>query len=160
MSITYTHVNKKYKPFWSLFTVVSFHNDEVLDSLVAFLNETYMKKFEGRLDRAVWREGAPAAGVLHVTNLSGLFVIEPERFIEEWRQGIEKELARKSPMQAEDCLFAEVTLLFDAVHVHSTKGDLTRGIPWTESVTVLPTARQERFAKHGMKLPGSSKTGE
>jgi hypothetical protein len=26
-------------------------------------------------------------GVLHVTNLSGLFEIEPEPFIREWRQG-------------------------------------------------------------------------
>ena len=115
---------KKYEPFWSVFTIVSFHNDQVLDSLVASLNATYMKKFEGRIDRAVWREGSPAAGVLHVTNLSGLFEIEPEPFIEGWRQGIEKELARKSPMQVGDCLFAEVTLMFDALHVHSTKGDL------------------------------------
>jgi len=69
---------EKYKPFWSVFTVVSFHNDKVLDSLVVFLNETHIKKFEGRIDRAVWREGSPAAGVLHVTNPSGFFVIEPE----------------------------------------------------------------------------------
>jgi hypothetical protein len=150
---------KKDTPFWALFTVVSFHNDDVLDDLVALLNETYMKKFEGRIDRAVWREGTPSAGVLHVTNPSSLFVVKPEVFIEEWRRGIEEEVVRRSPMKAGDCLFAQVTLLSDAVHVHSLDDDPTRGVPWTDTVIVLPTGRKERFARQGLPLPGSSKTG-
>jgi hypothetical protein len=55
-------------------------------------------------------------------------------------------------MQASDCLFAEVTLMFCAVHIHSITGDPTRGIPRTDTVTVLPTGRNQAAARRAAHL--------
>ena len=139
-------LQEKYAPFWSVFPGVSFHGDEIRDSFTAFLNETYMEKVKGRIGRAVWREGV----ALHVTNPSALFEVDPEKFIEEWRQGIATDIAREKRREAKDCPFGAVTALFDAVQVHSPTSDAL-GIKWNDRVTVLPTWRQERFAKLKVK---------
>ena len=89
-----------------------------------------------------WREGT----ALHLANPSSLFVVEPEKFIEEWRAGLElaKVYGHKDPVS--NCLFGSATSLFDSLHIHSMTSDAL-GKEWDDDVTVLMTDREKRLGK-------------
>lgn len=122
--------------------------DAIRDDFARFLNDIYMEKVQKRAPRMVWRDGTD----LHVTNLSGLFVVDPQDFISKWRRGIEIAKHQAGRNEADRCLWGTVFSLFDSVHIHSMKTDAL-GVRWTDSVTVIPTDRKEIFAKAGMGKP-------
>ena len=136
-------LEKKYRPFWALVFYVSYDGDGIRDDYTAFLNKALLEKVENRAPRMAWREGT----TLHLVNLSSLLVIEPEKVIEEWREGINKSKANKLNDQGPLCLYGTLTSLFDSLHIHSMKCDAL-GVNWTDKVTVIPTDREKRLGKN------------
>ena len=135
-------LDKKYRPAWAIEFSVRFNGDAIRDDYAGMLNTLYLENAEGRIPRMAWRVGTE----LHLVNPSSLFVVEPERFIENWRAGIElaKIHGHKDPDLT--CKFGTVTSLFDSLHIHSTTSD-PLGKEWDDDVTVLMTDREKRLGK-------------
>ena len=74
-------------------------------------------------------------------------MIEPEKVIEEWRQGIELDKERKHTDPVNICLYGTITSLFDSLHIHSMESDAL-GRNWTDKVTVIHTDREKRLGKN------------
>ncbi len=83
--ITGVDPQRKYGPFWAIIFSVSFDGDAIRDDYTAFLNKGHLEKVQNRAPRMTWREGT----ALHLVNLSSLMVIEPEKIIDAWREGIQ-----------------------------------------------------------------------
>jgi hypothetical protein len=132
----------KYLPAWAIIFSVSFNGDAIRDDYAKMLNTMYMEKAEGRMPRMSWREGT----ALHLINLSSLFVVEPEKFIDEWRAGIEKAKAFAHEDPVDTCIYGTVASLFDSLHIHSMTPDAL-GKEWTDDVTVIMTDREKRFGE-------------
>lgn len=113
------NIAEKYAPFWAVFPGVSFDGEAIRDDFVRFLDDAYMQKVEGRIDRMVWREGND----LHIENFSLLMEVDEEEAINSWRSGIQKHNAFKLSDPADKCLFGTVTGIFDSVIIHSKKWD-------------------------------------
>lgn len=139
-------MERKYRPFWAVLFAVRFSGDAIRVDYAKTLDKVYMERVKGRSPRMVWNDGA----VLHLTNLSGLFVVEPEAFIQEWRGILESAKAPSADDGTSDCVGRALLALFDAVHIHTLEPD-AMGIKWTHSVIIIPTDRQARFAKHRLK---------
>jgi len=136
-------LEEKYSSFWALFTPVSFHEDKVRDDFVAIMNETHMEKVENRSPRMAWREET----AFHLINLSSLLVIEPEKIIEEWQNGIEKAKTHSHDDNARACIYGVVTALFDSMHIHSIEVDFV-GKQKTDHITIIqirPTGSKEQL---------------
>jgi len=138
--ITGVDIQKKYAPFWAVFPGVSFHGDAIRNSYTEFLNKSHLEKVQNRAPKMAWREGAQ----LHLVNLSSFLVIEPEKIIQEWRRGIESDIANKLKDPADVCLYGTLTSMFDALHIHSMKADAL-GAKWTDTVTVIAIEREKRL---------------
>lgn len=135
-------LDEKYRPFWAVIFGVSFDGDAIRDDYTEFLNNLHLEKVNNRAPKMAWREGAE----LHLVNLSGLMVVEPEKIIEEWRNGIELSKQYKHTDPNSKCLYGTLTSLFDSFHIHSMESDVF-GKNWTENVTVIPTDREKRLGK-------------
>lgn len=138
--ITGVDLYEQYAPFWAIFPSVSFHAEEIRDDVASSLNAMFMEKVENRSDRMVWREGTE----LHMINLSSLLVIESEKIIGSWRDGIEKAKRYEHKNEKEVCLYGTVTSMFDSMHIHSMTADAL-GVKWTDDVTVIDTERKGRL---------------
>jgi hypothetical protein len=141
--ITGVNLEKEYRPFWAVIFSVSFDGDAIRDDFAAFLNKTHLEKVQNRTPKMAWREGTQ----LHLVNLSSFLVIEPEKVIEEWRQGIERAKEHKDTDPADICLYGTITSLFDSLHIHSMESDAL-GRNWTDKVTVIQTEREKRLGKN------------
>ena len=132
-------LDKKYRPAWAIEFSVSFNGEAIREDFTDMLNTRYLENANGRIPRMAWRVGTE----LHLVNPSSLFEIEPEKFIEEWRAGLElaKKYGHEDP--TENCLFGTATTLFDSLHIHSMTPDAS-GKEWTDSETVLLTDRENR----------------
>ena len=137
------NLEKKYRPFWAMFFSVSFNGDAIRDDFTAFLNKTHLEKVQNRPQKMAWREGTQ----LHLVNLSSFLVIKPEKVIEEWKQGIERDNEHKDTDPANICLYGTITSLFDSLHIHSMESDAL-GRKWTDKVTVIKTDRERRLGKN------------
>lgn len=135
--------DQAYRPFWAVIYSVRIDRDEIRDDFVKFLNDAYMEKVQKRAPRMVWRVGK----VLHVVNLSSLFVVEPGDFLADWKKGIAKAQSLKEMDHADNCLWGTVFQLFDSVQIHSLTHDPPRDY-WGDSVTALPTDRKKILAKY------------
>jgi hypothetical protein len=136
-------------PFWAIFPTISFHPDAVRDDYAAVMNRLYMEKAENRAPRMAWREGT----TLHLVNLSGLFIIEPEEMIKAWRDGIEKAKNNNHKDLRDKCIYGILAAFFDAMNIHSMESSDGFGIHWTDEVTVISTDRQARYKKYGFPPP-------
>lgn len=141
--ITGVNLETKYRPFWSVIFSVSFDGDAIRDDFTAFLNKAHLEKVQNRTPKMAWREGTQ----LHLVNLSSLLLIEPEKVIEEWRQGIERAKEHKDTDPANICLYGTITSLFDSLHIHSMESDAF-GRNWADKVTVMQTDREKRLGKN------------
>lgn len=135
-------LDEKYRPFWALIFGVSFDGDAIRDDYTEFLNKVHLEKVNNRAPKMAWREGVE----LHLVNLSSLMVVEPEKIIEEWRNGIELSKQYKHTDPESKCLYGTLTSLFDSLHIHSMQSDVF-GKNWTDKVTVIPTDREKRLGK-------------
>jgi hypothetical protein len=135
-------LDEKYRPFWAVIFGVSFDGDTIRDDYTEFLNKLHLEKVNNRAPKMAWREGTE----LHLVNLSSLMVVEPEKIIEEWRNGIELSKQYKHTDPGRKCLYGTLTSLFDSLHIHSMESDVF-GKNWTEKVTVIPTDREKRLGK-------------
>ncbi len=135
-------LDEKYRPFWAVIFGVSFDGDAIRDDYTDFLNKLHLEKVNNRAPKMAWKEGTE----LHLVNLSSLMVVEPERIIEEWRNGIELSKQYKHTDPNSKCLYGALTSLFDSFHIHSMESD-GFGKNWTEKVTVIPTDREKRLGK-------------
>lgn len=133
-------LQNKYAPFWAVIPSVSFHGDAIRDSYVDFLNRRHLEKVNNRAPKMAWREGTQ----LHLVNLSGFLMIEPELIIGEWRKGIEIDLANEANDPVNICLYGTLVSMFDSLHIHSMQAD-SLGIKWTDTVTVISTRREQRL---------------
>jgi hypothetical protein len=127
-----------------LFPSIAFKAEAIRDDFARIVNEALLEKVEHRTRRMAWREGT----TLHVENLSGLLVGEPERIIGEWREGIAR-ANRLDDRTATDgpydhCFFDSVVSLFDAVVIHSKQLDGMNRVA-SEHVTELDTERRRRL---------------
>ena len=75
-------------------------------------------------------------------SLSSLSVIEPEKVIAGWRNGIDKAKRYEHGDRVDTCRYGTVTSLFDNLRIHSMKSD-TLGRNWRNEVTVIRTERKE-----------------
>lgn len=141
--ITGVDLEHKYRPFWAVIFSVSFAGNAIRDDFTAFLNKTHLEKVQNRTPKMAWREGTE----LHLVNLSSFLVIEPEKVINEWRQGIKLDEAHKHTDPANICLYGTITSLFDSLHIHSMESDAL-GRNWTDKVTVINTDREKRLGKN------------
>jgi hypothetical protein len=135
-------------PFWAIFPSIAFHSDAIRDDFVAFMNKTHMEKVQNRAPRMAWPEGFE----FHLVNLSSFLVIEPNKIIEAWGDGIEKANSNAHKDPADKCLYETVADYFDSMKIHSMESDAL-GINWKDEVTVIPTDRQARFKKYGWPPP-------
>ena len=133
---------EKYRPFWAVIFGVSFDAETIRDDYTEILNQLHLNRVNNRAPKMVWREGTE----LHLVNLSSLWVIQPEKIIEEWKNGIELSKQYKHTDPDRKCLYGTLTSLFDSLHIHSMKSDVF-GKKWTEEVTVIPTDREKRLGK-------------
>lgn len=135
-------LDKKYRPFWAVIFGVSFDGDAIRDDYTDSLNKLHLEKVANRAPKMAWREGTE----LHLVNLASLMVIEPEKIIEEWRNGIELSKQYKHTDPASKCLYGTLTSLFDSLHIHTMEPDAL-GKNWTEKITVIETDRESRLGK-------------
>jgi hypothetical protein len=143
--ITGVDLEEKYAPLWAVLFSVSFDGDAIRDDFVKFLNDSHMEKIQNRAPRMAWREGTE----LHLVNLSSFLVIEPEKVIGEWRNGVEKAMRYEHDNTADTCLYGTVASLFDNLRIHSMESDAL-GRNWTDEVTVIPTERKERLGEKAL----------
>lgn len=136
-------LDKKYRPAWAIEFSVSFNGDAIRDDYAGMLNTLYLENAKGRIPRMAWRVGTE----LHLVNPSSLFVVEPEKFIEEWKAGIDKAKAYTHEDPVDNCLYGTVAGLFDSLHIHSMTADAL-GIEWTDDVTVIMTDREKRLGEN------------
>jgi hypothetical protein len=142
-------ISAKYQPFWAPFFSIGFDRDAIRDDFVKHLNDAYMEKVKRRIDRMVWREGM----VLHIVNLSSLFVVKPSDFISEWRNGIAKAQSLKPMDRVDTCVWETVFDLFDSVQIHSMVTDPI-SVNWGDLVTAIPTNRKTillKYRKYGIR---------
>jgi len=132
-------LDKKYRPAWAIEFSVSFNSEAIRDDFAGMLNTRYLENANGRISRMAWRVGAE----LHLVNPSSLLAVEPEKFIEEWRAGLELAKAYGHEDPAENCLFGTATGLFDSVHIHAMTPEASDQ-EGTDSATVLLTDRENR----------------
>ncbi|MDY7035949.1 MAG: hypothetical protein SV375_07280 [Thermodesulfobacteriota bacterium] len=135
-------LDEKYRPFWAVIFGVSFDADAIRDDYTEFLNKLHLEKVNNRAPKMAWREGTE----LHLVNLSSLMVVEPEKIIEEWKNGIELSKQYKHTDPATKCFYGTLTSLFDSLHIHSMESNAF-GKNWTGKVTVILTDREERLGK-------------
>jgi len=133
--------------------VVSIDRNAIRKDFVKFLNDMYMKKMEGRIDRMVWMEGKH----LHIENLSTLFVIEPSEIINQYRSGIIQYKENNIKDNMERCLYGAIFNFFDDVTIHSGERD-NLGANWKYTNTLIETKRREYFLKS--KIPAIRKIVE
>lgn len=126
--------------------VVSIDRNAIRKDFVKFLNDMYMKKVEGRIDRMVWMEGRH----LHIENLSTLFVIEPSEIINRYRSGIIQYRENKIKDYMERCFYGVIFNFFDDVTIHSGELD-NLGVNWKYKNTLIETKRRKYFSKS--KIP-------
>ena len=143
--ITGVDLYKKYAPWWSIIPAVKFNGEAIRDDFVSFLNNAYMEKANGRIEKMVWREGTN----LHIVNMSSLFVIEPEKMINEYRQKVQAYWDSKTKDKADICLFGTIATMFDTITIHSIEADIF-GKNWKDTPTVIDTLRQEKLKGKGI----------
>jgi len=139
-------LEKKHGPWWAAIFAVSFDGDAIRDDYATFLNSQYMEKVQSRAPRLVWREGT----ALHMVNLSSLLLIEPEKFIAEWREGIKKAKTYAHTDRGSECVFGTLTSLFDNLHIYSLTID-GLGVVQEDSVTTIQMEREARLGKGPLK---------
>lgn len=141
--ISGSNIEKKYRPSWAVFFSVSFDGNAIRDDFTEFINKTHLEKVQNRTPKMAWRKGTE----LHLVNLSSFLVVEPEKVIEEWRQGIELDKVHKQTDPAGICLYGTITSLFDSLHIHSMESDAL-GKKWTDKVTIINTDREKRLGNN------------
>lgn len=147
---------EKHRPWWAVIFGVSFDGDKIRDDHATYLNSWYMEIVRNRARRMeivqnrgrrmVWREGTD----LHMVNLASLLQIDPEKFIAEWRDRIEKAKHFAHTDRGSECLFGTVVSLFDNLHIHLLKIDVL-GVVQKDSVTTISMEREERLGKGPLK---------
>lgn len=139
-------LEKKYRKWWvptPIFSV-SFKKEAIRDDITESINSTYMEKAGGRADRMAWREGK----ILHIVNLSSLFVIDPEEIIEAYSEGIQNAFTHSLDNEADECFYGTILTFFDQVMIHSLEYDAL-GAMEADNVTVIETRREEYFKPLG-----------
>lgn len=145
----------KYAPYWAPLFGVQFFQDSVAEDFTHFVDSLYVAKAEGRAERMAWREGRwhdPGTSILHLVNLSSLFVTEPHEFIDEWRTIIIAGDSADYRSGTSTCFERSVVGLFDSLIIHSEEYDLAGGIA-SDSVTSLSTGREERLRQYCERYP-------
>ena len=95
-----------------------------------------------------WREGFD----FHLVNISTVLDIDPNETIEFWRTGIDKAKNNAHKDLGAKCFYDTIAAYFDSMKIHSMQSDAL-GIKWTDSVSEIPTDRQERHRKLGWSPP-------
>ncbi len=125
--ISDVNLENKYGKAWAPIFSVSFKGDKIRDDFTTFLNTAYVEKTKNRANKIVWREGT----ILHIINISTLFVINPDTFISEWRNGIETAKSFSHTIAEDKCLYGTAASLFDAINIHTPEfdelGNITSG---------------------------------
>jgi hypothetical protein len=123
-------------PFWAVLTSTYWDEEALRDSYAETFNNLYLEKVENRADVMVWREGE----ILHMINLSSLFMIEPEEIISEWSEKLE--LAKRYMLddEYERCIYGTLTRVFNELHIHSEEYLFNKVI--SSDITILYTDRE------------------
>lgn len=132
---------EQHAPWWAIFPSVSYDGDAIRHDFVRQLNGALMQKVGRRADRMVWQKGTE----LHIENLSSLMVVDEEKVISGWRNGIARANAGNFTGSADKCLYGTVTSMFDSVIIHSAHWGPMRLKVVSEDKTVLDTNRHENI---------------
>lgn len=125
-------------PFWAIFPAYTINEESITEDYAVVMNDFMIQKFgEGRIQKAVWREGDD----LHMVNLSGFFIIEPEELIGEWRDGIRQATRFMIKDPAKQCIYGTLVKHYNNLVIHSLKSD-GLGMNWTDTETVITTHRE------------------
>ena len=97
---------------------VSFDAEKIRDDITIFINDAYVEKTKGRANKMAWREKT----TLHIVNLSGLFIIKPEKIINEYRENVQSYWNIDNDKEV-SCFFGPIATMFDKVTIHSEEYD-------------------------------------